>query len=284
MQNNSNICNNLIHLWNSGKIPFYKPELDCDVNKDTSTITPYLINDGKKHAAVLVFPGGGYVHRQEREAEPAARYINSLGLHAFVVNYRVIPYDPYTGCIDGKRAIRYVRAHADEFNILPDHVGVMGFSAGAGISCLATETYDKPEYDTTDETDNFCAKPDFCIFAYGSLSLNPDYMAEKDLELLKKMMSDDQIADYVKARSCDELVRENMPPIFLWHTADDERVKTGAALDFVKKLYEKGNTYEFHIFPEGGHGKAIDDSKNIAGMCQWMPLLENWLDRNGFLV
>ena len=98
-----------IALWGNGKIPFYKEEIHTGENADACTMTPYLIEDGKVHGMVLVFPGGGYVKRVPKEAEPVARYLNSIGMHAVVVNYRVLPYDSKMGVIDGKRAMRMVR-------------------------------------------------------------------------------------------------------------------------------------------------------------------------------
>lgn len=274
---------NLIYLWEDGKIPFYHKEYDCDVNENTCTLTPYLLEDGKKHGAVLVFPGGGYTHRAGKEGAPVAEYMNSLGFHAFVLNYRVIPYNPYLGCVDGKRAVKYLRANAEKLGIRKDCIGVIGFSAGAGNACLAAETYDKPEYDTTDWIDAYSAKPDFCIFSYGALSLKPEFMGGDDAAMFEQLVPEEARETYLKTYSCDELVRENMPPVFVWHTADDTRVNAGAAIEFIRRMQEKGNTYEFHIFPKGGHGKSVKESAEIEGICQWMPLAEDWMRRGGFL-
>lgn len=272
-----------ISLWKAEEVPFYNKEYQTDINEDSMTITPYLLEDGKEHEAILVFPGGGYTHRAEKEAEPVARYFNSLGMHAFVVNYRVVPYDSYLGCVDGKRAIRFLRANTQQFHIAKNCIGVIGFSAGAGIACLAVETYDKEDYEAKDEIDTYNAKPDFCIFSYGSLSIKPDFMSESDVKIFEKLVPVEMQEDFIKKYSCDEQVREDMPPIFLWHTADDVRVKVGAVIEFVQKLQEKNNDYEFHIFPKGGHGTSVTKSSEIEGTCQWLSLMKNWLYRNGFL-
>lgn len=273
----------LIKLWEDGAIPFYKKEYDCEVNENTCTLTPFLLEDGKRHGAVIVFPGGGYTHRSEKEGEPVAAFMNSLGFHAFVLNYRVIPYPPYLGCIDGKRAVKYLRAYAKELRIIPDCIGVIGFSAGAGNACLVTETFDKAEYDVTDWIDAFCARPDFCIFGYGALSLKSEFMNPSDVEVFERVVPKEDREAYRKAYSCDELVRTKMPPVFLWHTADDVRVKVGAAIEFVRRLQEMGNRYEFHIFPYGGHGRGVVEAAQIEGICQWTGLAADWLRREGFL-
>lgn len=274
---------NLIRLWKDGKIPFYNKEYDCDANENACTLTPYLLKDGIPHGAMIVFPGGGYTHRSEKEGAPVAEYMNSLGFHAFVVNYRVIPYDPYLGCIDGKRAVKYVRAYAVELGVIPDCIGVIGFSAGAANACLVTETCEETEYDMTDWIDDYSAKPDFGIFSYGALSLKREFLSESDLLTIEKFVPEEVRESYLKTYSCDELVNEDMPPVFVWHAADDERVNAGAAIEFIRKMQEKGNDYEFHIFPYGGHGKSVTESAEIEGMCQWMPLAEDWMRREGFL-
>lgn len=274
---------NLIQLWEKGKIPFYKEEYNCGVNENIATLTPFLQKDKNEHGAVIVFPGGGFTHRSEKEGEPVAAYINSLGLHAFVLNYRVMPYHPYLGCIDGKRAVKYLRANAKTFGILVDCIGVIGFSAGAGNACLVAETFDKQEYDTVDWIDSYSARPDFCIFGYGALSLKTKFLSADDRKRMEQIIPEEAREKYIYAYSCDELVREGMPPSFIWHAADDTRVSAGASIEFVQKLQEKGNTYEFHIFPNGGHGRSVTEAAEIAGMCQWMNLAEDWMRREGFL-
>ncbi len=274
---------NRILLWENGKIPFYREEYNSGVNENIATLTPFLQRDQKMHGAVIVFPGGGYTHRSEKEGEPVAAYLNSLGFHAFVLNYRVMPYHPYLGCIDGKRAVKYLRANAEKWGIRSDCIGVIGFSAGAGNACLAAETFDKTEYEMTDWIDGYSAKPDFCIFGYGALSLKNEFLSPSDLEMVERIVPERTREQYQKAFSCDELVREEMPPIFLWHTADDSRVGAGASIEFVRRLQEKGNTYEFHIFPKGEHGHSVTDAEKIPGVCQWMRLAEDWMRREGWL-
>ena len=275
--------NQKIPLWESGQIPFYDEKCHYGENQEACTLTPYLLEDGKEHPAIIVFPGGGFVKHSQKEGEPVANYLNSLGLHAFVLNYRVIPYPPDLGVVDGKRAIRVIRAYAKAYHILENAIGVMGFSAGATNACMATETYHQQDYDTLDTIDALSARPDFCVLAYGALSFNPKYMSTKDIEIFKKMVPEEDKEEFIKTYSCDQHVRMDMPPIFVWHAIDDERVKVGACIDFVKSLQEKGVPFECHLFPTGGHGTGILEALDIPGICQWPALFENWMKRNGFL-
>ncbi len=272
-----------ILLWQEGQIPFYDEQCQTPENEGTCTITPYLLEDGKEHAAVLVFPGGGYTHRcADKEGSAVAEYLNTLGLHAFIVNYRVIPYVPYLGVVDGKRAMRYVRKHAKEYGIRPDAIGVMGFSAGAGNACMVAELYDAEDYPVTDEIDAECARPDFCIFGYGALGLKPESMHESDREVFEQMVAEEGREEFIKKYSCDALVRENMPPTFMWHTMEDTRVRVDVALDFVQSMSKAGNDVECHLFPEGAHGMSVRESRGVPGLEQWLTLLENWLARKNF--
>ena len=107
-----------IALWEEGKIPFYDEKCHRGENEGTCTLTPYLVKDGKKHAAVIVFPGGGYVHRSEKEGAPVAEYLNSIGLHAFVLNYRVgLNLKNCTIYDDLARSIEFILNNSEEFNI-----------------------------------------------------------------------------------------------------------------------------------------------------------------------
>lgn len=271
-----------IALWEKAKIPFYDDSCHCGENEGACTLTPFLLEDGRKHAAVIVFPGGGYVHHAEKEAAPVAEYLNSIGLHAFVLNYRVIPYPPYLGYVDGKRAVRYVREHAKEFSIYDDRIGVMGFSAGAGNACMVAEQYDKEDYEPLDEIDEISARPDFCVLCYGALSFHLKFLCESDIEIFEKFVPKEQREEFIKTYSCDELVRTDMPPVFVWHAVDDERVKVGACISFVKRMTEMKNDIECHLFPSGGHGKGVVEAVQIEGLSQWLDLFENWLKRKGF--
>lgn len=272
-----------LQLWKNNSIPFYDESLHTGVNADSCTIVPYLINDGKKHGMVVIMPGGGYVKISTKETVPVARYINSIGMHAVVVNYRVLPYDPQLGVIDGKRAVRYVKGKLDEWNILENAVGIMGFSAGAGNAALVCERYDIDEYEACDDIDALSARPDFCILCYGALSLDTKHLSKHDIDNFRYICPDDRRNEYIADNSPDKHIRSDMPPAFIWHAADDTRVCAGATLSFVNALYEHHIDTEFHLYPYGGHGKSVLESREIPDLRNWMPTLTEWLRRRGYI-
>ena len=136
----------MIKLW-SDKIPGYNPVNGTEV----PGMVPYILNDGKKHGAVIVCPGGGYSLRAPHEAEPVALWLNSIGISAFVLHYRVAPYKHPFPLTDALRAIRYIRFHADQWNI--DRVGILGFSAGGHLGSTVATHFDYGCMDSADPID-----------------------------------------------------------------------------------------------------------------------------------
>ena len=115
---------------NKEKIMLWQPETDI-----VSYMRPYLLDTDTPRGAVLILPGGGYrIVCEPSEGAPVAKKFNSLGFHAFVLNYRVEPNTCPSAQIDAMRALQIIRANASKWNIDPDVVGTCGFSAGANHS------------------------------------------------------------------------------------------------------------------------------------------------------
>ena len=99
--------------------------------KNEYQLKPYLIKDGKTHPVAIVCPGGGYTMKcVDKEGTLIAEKLNRMGIHAFVLDYRVVPYHMPVMLLDAQRAIRYVRCFAKQFGVKADKIGIMGFSAG----------------------------------------------------------------------------------------------------------------------------------------------------------
>ena len=155
-----------IRLWPEGQVPYFKKEY----GQDEPTLTPYLLNDGKKSGAVIVCPGGAYRVRADYEGGPVAEEINKYGVNAFVLNYRLFPYKYPAITEDVLRAIRYVRYHADVLGIDPEKIAVLGFSAGGHLATSAMCMFDYGREDG-DEIDRISSRPDGVILCYGVISL-----------------------------------------------------------------------------------------------------------------
>lgn len=178
-----------IRLWIEGKVPFFNKEY----GQPETTLTPYLINDGKKRGCVIVCPGGAYRIRADHEGGPVAETINKYGVNAFVLNYRVFPYKYPAITEDVLRAVRYVRYHADELNVDPDKIAVLGFSAGGHLANSAMCVFDYGREDG-DEIDKVSSRPDGVILCYGVISLMKHTHAGTKEVLIGGLSNEDELA------------------------------------------------------------------------------------------
>ena len=144
---------------------------------DQPTLTPYPVAAGHgTGTAVIVCPGGGYQHlATEKEGDQIARRLNSLGVAAFVLKYRLGPrYHHPVELGDAQRAIRTVRFKAAEYRVQPDRVGIMGFSAGGHLASTAGTHFDAGNASSADAIDRVSSRPDFLVLCYPVISFGPE--------------------------------------------------------------------------------------------------------------
>ena len=259
-----------INIWENN-MPLFDPKINNKENEFAGTITPYLVEedfeDIKKRGAILICPGGGYEMVSEKnEGQKIATWLNFFGINAFVLNYRVAPYKFPAPLLDTKRAIRYLRKNAEKFNIDPEKIGIMGFSAGGHLAGMACEFFDKYE-EYTDEIDKISAKPDLGILCYPVVSLCEDYAHQGSV---KNLLGDDEIL--LKNLSLEKNVREDMPKMFVWHTAMDQIVNVKNSLELGISFSEKNVPFYLHIFQNGLH--SVDLAEQIEGTKEWTHLLK----------
>src|ERR1019366_2953551 len=140
---------------------------------DKPSLAPYLAPAGRgTGAAVIVCPGGGYGGlSMDKEGDQIARWLNSLGVSAFVLQYRLRPkYHPPVELGDAQRAIRTVRSKAAEYRLLPDRIGIMGFSAGGHLASTAGTHFDAGDANAPDPIDRLSSRPDFMVLCYPVIS------------------------------------------------------------------------------------------------------------------
>ncbi len=262
-----------LYLWEKGKTPYFNPEY----GQDEPNLTPYLINDGKKHGAVIVAPGGAYAMKAyQHEGYDVAEKLNSFGINAFVIDYRVAPYQYPAITEDILRAVRYVRYHADRMNIDPSKIAVLGFSSGGHLCNSAMCVFDYGK--DGDEIDNVSSRPDAVVLCYPVVTLVENYMHVGSRErLLGGLPNEDELAYML---SGEKAVKEDTPPCFIWHTQDDDGVSVWNSLKLYNALTEKNIPSELHIFPHGVHGVGM--APNMNDVSQWTSLLKTWLTNLGF--
>lgn len=257
------------NLW-SDKIPYWNDEFIEDGQKTPRkpTITAY---PSKSKCAVIIFPGGGYVMRAEHEGRGYAEWFNSIGITAFVVDYRVAPFKHPAEISDAMRAVKYVRANADKYGIDKDKIAVMGSSAGGHLAASVSVHYDKDFYQATDNIDRENCRPDATILCYPVIDMyeyrhdgsRTNLIGDRPFESDKEFMS------------LHRQVTPDTPQTFIWCTSEDSVVPCQNSLLYAMSLAEAHVPYEAHIYPYGHHGLGL--AAEMPHVARWASSLHNWL-------
>ncbi len=242
----------------------------------TPSLRAYIVPKEKsKGAAVLICPGGGYkILAIDHEGYQIAEWLNSIGISAFVLKYRLpenqIMQNKAIGPLqDAQKAMRIIRQNAKEWNIDPDKIGVMGFSAGGHLAATLSTRYDDEVYTTEKK---LSARPDFSILMYPVISFQDELThGGSRTNLLGASPSKVQI-DYF---SNELQVNKFTPPALLIHSVDDKVVPVENSIAYLKQLKSFSITAEFHAFSDGGHGYGLGRGGTHS---IWSKNAENWLN------
>ena len=240
-----------ILLWPQGA-----PGATGTSDEDKPALIPFIPEKSKQNGtAVLVIPGGGFTIRAvDHEGVLVAQWLKERGITAFLLRYRLRPlYDRKDWVADGQRAMQYIRANAAQYQIDPDRVGAVGFSAGAMLVADLGFNASLGDANATDPLEKQSALPDFDILAYGAMA----FPAALSSERLKQV-----------------------PPTFMFGTVEDAGSLNGLSTLFVDMVKNKVPV-EAHFFQNGVHGSGFAVGDPILG--EWPNLLWNWMHTNGFL-
>jgi acetyl esterase/lipase len=248
---------------------------------DKPTLTIYRAPRVANGTAVIVAPGGGYsVLAMDHEGRQVAYWFNAMGVSAFVLKYRLGPkYHHPTELGDARRAIRTVRARAQEFAVLPDRIGMMGFSAGGHLTATAGTHFDAGKTDAPDPIDRVSSRPDFLILGYPVISSDP---AIAHAGSFKNLLGEHPEPRLLEDLSNDLRVTPETPPTFLFHTDADTGVPAENSVRFYLALRKAKVPAEMHIFENGPHGVGL--ALNDPTLSAWPTLLMNWLRGRGLLT
>jgi acetyl esterase/lipase len=247
-------------------------------DEDKPSITPYPAKS-PNGTAVIVCPGGGYQNlAMDHEGVQIAKWLNSLGISAFVLKYRLGPKYHHPAMIhDAQRAIRTVRSRASALHLDPNRIGIWGFSAGGHLASTAATHFDAGNPSATDPIDRAGSRPDFAILAYPVISLGEYAHVGSRTNLLGKEPDPKLVEDL----SNDQRVTAQTPPTFLFHTTADATVPVENSVRFYMALRKAGVPAEMHIFQNGPHGVGL--APTDATLSAWGGLLANWLRERGLL-
>lgn len=248
---------------------------------DNPSITPFWPDPQKANgAAVVIFPGGGYVRLAiELEGYSIARWLNQQGVAAFVVKYRMQEYGFPAPLLDGLRAVRYVRAHAANWSLDSGRIGVMGFSAGGHLAASVATRYDFRSPQVTDDPwQNVSARPDFAILGYPVITLEgPDAHAGSRQALL----GPDPAPELAHENSLQHQVKKGVPPMFIIHGANDKSVPVNNSLMLFNEVRKHNQQSELHVYQTNVHGFGMRAGEGTVS--EWPKVLLNWLNHNGWL-
>lgn len=263
-------------LWPSGA-----PRAKGNQPEDRPTLTIFLPDPAKAvHTGVVVCPGGGYVHlAMKKEGTDVAEWLNSIGIAAFVLKYRLGPRYHYpVETWDGQRAMRYVRYHAREYNIEPNRIGIMGFSAGGHLASTVGTHFDNGKPQAPDPIDRVSCRPDFMVLAYPVITMMGPYVHKGSMHALLGEHPNPKLQRYL---SNQLQVTPQTPPTFLFSTDDDTTVPCENSVEFFLALRRNHVPAEMHIFEPGPHGVGL--APTYAALSIWPTLLANWFRTRGLL-
>jgi acetyl esterase/lipase len=264
-------------LWQGGA-----PGAQGDLDADKPTLAIYLVGSGgwsqKVPTGVVVIPGGGYVNlAMAHEGYQIAAWLNSYGISAFVLRYRLGPkYHHPVELGDAQRAVRYVRGHAAEFGIDPHRIGIWGFSAGGHLASSAGTHFDNGNTSSADPIEHQSCRPDFMILAYPVVTFQEPYLHRGSRDALLGPNPDLALVNLL---SNERQVTKQTPPTFLFHTSDDAVVAVQNSLLFYEALRTAGVSAELHIYEHGEHGVGL--ARNNPELATWPDLLAHWLKHRG---
>lgn len=229
------------------------------------SITSYPAEDGHGRGTVIVCPGGGYEFKADHEGEPVALWLNSIGINAYVLDYRVNPDIHPAPMMDVRRAISTARKLAPDNGASSGHVAVLGFSAGGHLAACSGTMWDSPE-----------SRPDAMVLCYPVISFGKYGHVGSRINLLGETANSASISDM----SLENRVDRQTPPAFIWHTADDELVPVENSLMFASALAAKQVHFSCHVFPNGEHGLGLAGEYEKINI--WTKLCADFLQTLGF--
>jgi acetyl esterase/lipase len=274
-----------------GEIPNSKPSADTEkwvedgimrVSEITRpTLTVFLPPKEKASgAAVIICPGGGYwINAINHEGIDVAKKFNALGVAAFVLKYRIpneaTMVNKEIGPLqDAQRAVQMVRERAAEWNVNPNRIGIMGFSAGGHLASTAGTHFDKSHIDNPKGTS---LRPDFMVLIYPVISFRDEVGHSGSRN---QLIGTNPAKEKIKLYSNELQVNTTTPPTFLVHASNDEAVKSENSIVFYQALIRNKVPAELHIYQSGGHGFGMNNKTTTDN---WMDRLKNWMETNGWL-
>ena len=259
---------------------------ECYLNRAVSKVTrPSIKHFAPAHPngkAVMLCPGGGYaLLAYDKEGYDIAQWFNERDITAFVLKYR-LPIDghlnrQYVPLQDAQRALRYIRANAETFNIDTNSIGVMGGSAGGHLAASLSVFYDWKVYNAVDSIDSVSARPDYTFLMYPVISFQDSLVHEGTRSYL---LGNDFTKAQIDSFSTDLHVDSLTPPAYLFHSKADGSVKYKNSVAYANALENAGVINSLNLYASGGHGIGMCEA-GTSDFSRWPRDLDAWLVEQG---
>ena len=288
MANHSFAQNEVIEFWNSEvpnaiKADNYEEILDEKTDRVSKVINPTLTvfrPQKPNGASVIICHAGGYAFlAKNKEGYKVAEWLNTLGITAFVLKYRLpsdeIMQDKSVGHLqEAQESIRYIRRNAAKWQLDSDKIGIIGFSAGAHLAATLSTKYDENTYQSKDSRS---ARPNFSLLIYPVISIT-DEITHKGSR--NKLLGNKPSQEIIEKFSTEKLITAQTPPAFLVHASDDPGVPFENSIAYFLELKKYKIPAEMHLYQNGKHGFGL----GVDGTSfYWTKHCEAWLRFNKFI-
>lgn len=223
-------------------------------------------------ASFVVCPGGGYGGLAGHEAGVVGKWFADHGITAFVLRYRLAPkYHHPAPLTDAQRAIRFVRANAKTWNLDPQRIGIIGFSAGGHLASSAATHYTPGNPDSPDPVEHASSRPDAHILIYPVITMGPGtHQGSKN-----NLLGNNPTQQLVDLFSNEKQVTKDTPPAFLMHSVTDSVVPVSNSDSYAAALKAASVPFQFVRGNLGPHGVGLQKT--------WTPQCVQWLTSLGFV-
>src|SRR5580658_860690 len=252
--------------------------------KDIPTLTPFWpAPEMATGAGMVICPGGGYGALAPHEGEGYAYWLNTQGITAFVLKYRLgsSGYRHPRMLEDAARAMRLVRFRAAEWKLDPKRLGIIGSSAGGHLASTLLTHFDAGQAEAADPIDRLSCRPDLGVLCYAVITMGDETHKGSRDNLLGK----DPSPELIKELSNELHVSRETPPCFLFHTSEDAAVPVENSLQFAAALRRAKVPFELHIYEHVAHGMGLGTRSLHPGadeMHPWTRECQRWLKEQGF--